>query len=140
MTANRLDKLVKVRERSEESALENLARAQSSLGRALDRLAGLRTSASEDARSAGSAQLWCIEEAAHGRAVQALRAAERDLASARRSERSARLAYESAYRHAEAARRIREKKQAEVVEERERRDQRATDDLTTMRFNSGSHH
>ena len=38
----RLDKLVQVRERGEDSALEGLARAQSGLGRATERLAGLR--------------------------------------------------------------------------------------------------
>jgi len=140
VTANRLDKLVQVRERSEDSALDNLARAQGSLGRAMDRLSGLRTSVGADAREAEAAALWCVEEAAHGRAVQALRAAERELANARRGERAARLAYEAAYRQAEAARRIREKKHVELAGERERRDQGATDDLSTMRFNSKSQH
>jgi len=46
----RLDRLVTIRERSEESALENLARARSSLDHAARRLVGLRQGARADGR------------------------------------------------------------------------------------------
>ena len=132
----RLDKLVQVRERGEDTALENLARAQSSLGRATERLAGLRQEARTDGRSRGSAQLWVLEEAAHVRALHDVRTAEREVATALKKEQQARLGYTAAHRDAEVARRVQEKKRAEIRDEREKREQRSLDELATLRFNA----
>jgi flagellar export protein FliJ len=132
----RLDRLVQVRERGEDSALENLARAQSSLGRATVRLAGLRQEARSDGRGPGSAQLWVVEEAAHVRALHDVRSAEKDVAAALGQEQQARAGYSSAHREAEVARRVQEKKRSELRQARERRDERAIDELATLRFNS----
>ncbi|MBK9518787.1 MAG: flagellar FliJ family protein [Anaeromyxobacter sp.] len=132
----RLDKLVQVRERGEDSALEGLARAQSGLGRATERLAGLRQVARTDGRSRGSAELWLLEETAHVRALQDVRGAERELAQAARREQLARVGYTAAHRDAEAARRVQEKKRSEIRDEREKREQRSMDELATVRFNA----
>jgi len=132
----RLDRLVQVRERGEDSALENLARAQSSLGRASERLAGLRQAARSDDRAFGSAELWVVVEAAHSRTLTEVRGAERDLAQAAQKERSARDGYSSAHRDAEVARRAQEKKRSEIRSEREQREQKALDELATLRFNA----
>jgi len=131
----RLDKLVQVRERGEDSALENLARAQSSLGRAAERLAGLRQAARADGRDRGDAGLWAAEENAHVRTLQALRSAERDMAQAMRSEQAARVGYAAAHRQAEVARRVQEKKRTEIREDRDRRERSVLDELATLRFN-----
>lgn len=132
----RLDKLVQVRERGEDAALENLARAQSSLGRATERLTGLRREARSDGRGRGAAELWVVEEAAHVRALQDVRLAEREVASALKKEQQARVGYSTAHREAEVARRVQEKKRAEIRDERERREQKALDELATLRFNA----
>lgn len=132
----RLDKLVQVRERGEDAALENLARAQSSLGRATERLTGLRQEARSDGRGRGAAELWVVEEAAHVRALQDVRLAEREVASALKKEQQARVGYSTAHREAEVARRVQEKKRAEIRDERERREQKALDELATLRFNA----
>lgn len=132
----RLDKLVQVRERGEDTALENLARAQSSLGRATERLAGLRQEARSDGRSRGDAQLWVLEEAAHVRALHDVRTAEREVATALKKEQQARLGYTAAHRDAEVARRVQEKKRAEIRDEHEKREQRSLDELATLRFNA----
>lgn len=132
----RLDRVVQLRERGEESALENLAHARSSLGRAAERLAGLRQVARSDGRGRGAAELWVVEECAHVRTLQELRSAERDLAQAVKSEQAARAGYTTAYRRAEAVRRAQDKKRAEIAEERERREQRALDEAATLRFNA----
>jgi flagellar export protein FliJ len=132
----RLDKLVQVRELGEDTALENLAKAQSSLTRANLRLAGLRQEARSDGRSRGSAELWMVEEAAHVRALQDVRSAERDLAQALTGEQVARSGYSTAHRQAEVARRAQEKKRHELRTDHERREQRAQDDLATLRFNA----
>jgi len=132
----RLDKLVMIRERTEDTALENLARAQTSLGRAAARLAGMRQAASSDGRGAGVAELWALEENAHARALQALRVAERELSGAMRKEQQARVGYVTAFHNAEAIRRAQEKKRAEVTEEWDRRERRDEDELATLRFNA----
>jgi len=132
----RLDKLVQLRERTEDVALENLAHAQGSLGRATARLAGLRQDAKRDDRGRGRVELWAVEEGAHVRALQAIRTAERELALAVRSEQQARVGYGTAYKGAEVIRRAQDKKRTEILTEAEKREQRALDELATLRFNS----
>lgn len=134
----RLDRLVQLRERTEDVALENLAHAQSSLGRAAARLAGLRQEAKRDGRSRGSVEMWAVEEGAHVRALHAIRTAERELAQAVRSEQKARVGYGEAYRGAEVIRRAQEKKRTEILDEAEKREQKALDELATLRFNSAA--
>lgn len=132
----RLDKLVQVRERGEDAALEKLARAQSSLGRATERLAGLRQEARTDGRDRGRSELWVVEELAHVRALQDVRTAEREVAAALKKEQQARLGYTAAHRDAEVARRVQEKKRAEIRDDREKKEQRSLDELATLRFNA----
>jgi len=134
----RLDRLVQVRERGEDAALENLARAQVSLGRATERLAGLRQEARTDGRGRGTAELWVVEEAAHVRALHQVRSAEREVATAIRSEQTARTGFTAAQRDAEVARRAREKRRAEIRQERDRRESKALDELATLRFNAAN--
>lgn len=131
----RLDKLVTVRERTEDRALENLAHAQSSLGRVAERLAGLRREATSDTRAPGRAELWIVEEVAHVRTLQAVRTVERELAQAVKKEQQARAGYATAHKSAEVARRIQEKKRGEIREEREKWEVRSLDELATQRFN-----
>jgi flagellar export protein FliJ len=131
----RLDKLVQVRERGEDAALENLARAQTSLGRATERLAGKRQEARSDGRGRGAAELWVVEEAAHVRALQDVRTAEREVSTALKKEQAARVGYTAAHRDAEVARRVQEKKRAEIRDEREKREQKSFDEIATLRFN-----
>jgi flagellar FliJ protein len=131
----RLDKLVQVRERGEDAALENLARAQTSLGRATERLAGKRQEAQSDGRGRGAAELWIVEEAAHVRALQDVRTAEREVSTALKKEQAARVGYTAAHRDAEVARRVQEKKRAEIRDEREKREQKSFDEIATLRFN-----
>jgi flagellar export protein FliJ len=134
----RLDKLVEVRERGEDSALRNLAHAQTSLGRATDRLAGLRQEARSDGRGRASADLWIVEEAAHVRALRDVRSAERDVAQALSGEQLARTGYLAARQQAEVVRRVQEKKRSELRADRDRREQRSLDELATLRFNTRS--
>jgi len=132
----RLDRLVQIRARSEESALNNLARARSSLGRASERLAALRAQSRADDREASDVALWELEEKAHARTLQTLRTAEGELATAHRTEQQARTEYESTWRNAEAARKVQGKKREAIRTELERGEQRATDEIATMNFNS----
>ncbi|MGC3998705.1 MAG: hypothetical protein QM767_15110 [Anaeromyxobacter sp.] len=132
----RLDRLVTVRERTEESALETLARAQTGRDHAAQRLAGAQQSARVDARAPGAAELWLLEEHAHVRALQQVARAREQLAQAETHEATARAGYTAAHRQAEVARRAQEKKRAEIVSDREKRERKALDELATLRFNS----
>jgi len=132
----RLDRLVNFRERSEESALQSLALAQSSRDLAARTLAGFRRQAREDEREKGAAELWMLEEVAHLRALRQVARAETDLAAALRKEQSARAGYTAAHRKAEVARKVQDKKRAEIVAEREKRERKALDELATLRFNA----
>jgi flagellar export protein FliJ len=132
----RLDRLVNVRERSEESALLDLAHAQSSRDLAASRLAGLRQQARSDERGKGMAQLWVLEEYAHLQALRQVQRAETDLVSALRKEQTARSGYTSAHKNAEVARRAQDKKRTEIDAEQGRRERMALDEMATLRFNA----
>lgn len=131
----RLDPLVRVREHREDSALDALARAQQHLGAAHAKLRAARAQASADHRGSGDSSLWAMEEMAHARVVSEVRGAERELQRATGGEHAARLAYERAWRDAEASRRLREKARRAIVHEAERREQHALDELATLAFN-----
>ena len=135
-TKTRLDRLVNVRERSEETALQDLARAQNTRDTAARRLAGLRIQAQSDDRAPGAAELWVLEEYAHLQTLRRVQRAESDLAAAQRKEQQARSGYTAAHRNAEVVRRAQEKKRAELDAERERRERKALDELATHRFNA----
>ncbi len=132
----RFDKLVNFRERSETSAMQTLARAQSSRDLAAKNLAGLRTRARADEREKGAAELWVLEEVAHLRALRQVARAESDLAAAMRKEQTARAGYTAAHRNAEVARKAQDKKRAEITAEREQKERKALDELATLRFNA----
>jgi flagellar export protein FliJ len=133
----RLDRLVQLRERSEDGALANLARARQVLGRAQERLAGAVAAARADHRRAAEAALWAVEEAAHGRALQTVRAARLDVSQAAAGEAQARHGYAEARKQAESARRVAERKRAEILRERERAEARRLDEVGTLAFHRG---
>ena len=135
----RLDRLVQVRERGEDAALRSLAVAQSALGRASERLAASQAQSRSDARARSGAADWMVEEAAHLRALQDVRNAERAVAQAIGEERQARAGYIDAHQRAEAVRRAQEKKRTEIKTDRETRETRALDELATLRFNARTH-
>lgn len=138
MPKTRLDRLVRLKERSAQGALANLAHARSSLGRAQQRRMGALAAARNDGRAPGEAALWVLEEAVHHRALQALKAAEGQLSAAADGERSALDAYGAAHRQADVVRRVAERRRAELARERERTDRRGLDELATLRFNHGT--
>ena len=135
----RLDRLVQVRERGEDAALRSLAVAQTTLGRASDRLTSSRALSRSDGRGRSGAADWMVEEAAHLRALQDVRNAERAVAQAIGQERAAREGYLDAHQRAEAVRKAQEKKRTEIKTDRSTREQRGYDELATLRFNVGAH-
>jgi flagellar export protein FliJ len=135
MAKTRLDRIVRLREREETDALVHLARAQAHLSAAHGRLQGAAAAAAADGRGPGQAALWDLDDAAHRRALQGLRAALGELDAAARKRDDARGEYAAARQDAEALRRAADRKRAEVAAEGARRERRAVDEVATLRFN-----
>jgi flagellar protein FliJ len=133
----RLDKLVQIRERSEDSALAHLADAQAVLGKARERLAGAVELAGADHRTPGEAALWVTEEAAHVRALQAVRMARGLVSAAAVGQQAAQVGYVAARQKAEAARRVVGRKHAEMKRLHERAERRQLDEIGATRFCRG---
>lgn len=136
MATTRLDRLVRFRERAEGDALVDLAAAQRDLRAAVERLEEAVAAARVDRRAPGSAALWELGEAAHRRALQAVRARQGDLGAAADRRDAASSDYRDAHQDAEAMRRAAERKRAERARAAERRETRAADELATLRFNA----
>ena len=131
----RLDKVVQLRERVEDDALVSFARARASLEDARQELAGAVRASRTDARAAGPVELFLLDEHAHRRALQAVRAAESALQQATRGELTARDGWLAARQEADAVRQARERRVAELLGEASRRERRDADEVATLRFN-----
>ncbi|MFL5262363.1 MAG: flagellar export protein FliJ [Anaeromyxobacteraceae bacterium] len=131
----RLDKVVQLRERVEDDALVSFARARASLEDARQELAGAVCASRADARAAGPVELFLLDEHAHRRALQAVRAAETALQQATRGELTARDGWLAARQEADAVRQARERRVAELLGEAARRERRDADEVATLRFN-----
>ena len=133
----RLDKVVQLRERAEEGALSNLARARAAVQRAQESLTLAVEVSRRDARALGPADLWHLDELQHRRAVQQVRIAEDEVKKAAEHEVHARDGYTAARRGTEIVRRVQEKRRAEILSDLDRRERRDADELATLRFNAG---
>jgi flagellar export protein FliJ len=133
----RLDKVVQLRERTEDDAIGALARAQAALGAAREKLERARAATQADARVAGPVELWHLDELSHRRALQHLRAAEGDVTKATHGEAVAREGLAAAHRETELVRRAQTRKVSEILDDRARRERRDVDEIATLRFNTG---
>jgi flagellar export protein FliJ len=135
MPKTRLDKLVMLREKEEGDALAHLGRARAQVQAARDRLERAVCAAQTDGRGHGRAALWQLEEAAHRRALQSLRAAQGEVSAAVERQESASSGYREARQDAETMRRAAGRMRAELKSHEARRERRAADEVATLRFN-----
>ncbi len=135
MPRTRLDRLVQLREREEDDAAVDLARAQHTLHQAHERLEQAVEAARADGRAPGRAALWELEENAHRRALQLVRAAEGEVTTAAVKREDASSSYREARQDAETVRRVADRKRAEILLEMGRRERRTLDEVATQRFN-----
>lgn len=135
----RLDRLVQVRERTEDRALTNLAKAREILGRAQQNLTRATAAARADHRAMAHAAHWDVEEVAHVRALQLLRSARGEVTQAAAGEAMAREGYAEARKQAECARRAAERKRAEIVRALAKLDAKHLDELGALAFQRGQH-
>lgn len=130
----RLDRLVWIRERREESALTHLAGAEQRLVSARAELGRRAAVAGADARSSGNAALWDLDDVARRRALQAVKVAEGQVAAAASVRDAARQTWSSAHQGTEVATRICERKRSEIRADAARRDRREADEVAVLRF------
>jgi hypothetical protein len=133
----RVDKLVWLRERTEDGALASLARARVDLDRAHEQVTLAAEATRRDTRSAGPVELWLIDDAGHRRALQRLRAAEASAEQAVKVEAAALDGYTSARQDAHSVRRVQERRRADLLLGLGRRERREFDEIATLRFNAG---
>jgi len=135
MPKTRLDKLVQLREREEDDAAVDLARAQQKLHAARERLEQAVEASRADGRAPGDAALWELEENAHRRALQLVHKAEGEVSTAAVKREDASLCYREARQDAETVRRVADRKRAELRLELVRKERRVLDEVATLRFN-----
>jgi len=111
--ATRLDPLLRIRERSEETAQRALAEAIRGVQGAATAVEVKRQAAALDHRTACSANEWLLTEDAHVRALGDLKKAEGALEAARGKQIESRIAAATAQQKAEIVRRAAERKRLE---------------------------
>ena len=124
-TATRLDPLLRIRERTEQTAQQALAESIRGLQGAAANVEVRKQAANVDLRTASSANEWLLAEEVHLRALSDLKKAEAALELARGKQDQSRAAAAAAQQSAEVVRRAAERKRAEqrVVEGRAERKQ-----------------
>jgi flagellar biosynthesis chaperone FliJ len=130
----RLDAVVKIRERDEDTARIQLSEDQRRQLAAAKALEDARTRARHDARTSGRAVDWDLADRAHQRALHDARLAEHAANAAQEKVATSREKYVGAYAKAEAMRRIVETRRADIVKEEAKAEEKERDELTTQRY------
>jgi flagellar export protein FliJ len=130
----RLDKLVKIRDRAEEAAMQVLARARAGTLRAEDELARARAQAAADERCAGTVARWQDADAARTRALTDVKKAVALVLEAQAAEEGARVSLSQAHRMAEVVRRAAESKCQQMSRAADRAERKVLDELATIQF------
>jgi flagellar export protein FliJ len=130
----RLDAVVKIRERDEDTARIQLSEDQRRQLAAVKALEDAKTRARHDARTSGRARDWELADRAHQRALHDARLAEHAVNAASEKVANSREKYVGAYAKAEAMRRIVETRRADIVKEEAKAEEKRADELTTQRY------
>lgn len=130
----RLDAVVKVREKEEDTARILLSEEQRKQLAAVAALAEARERALHDARTSGRAMDWDLADRAHQRALLDARVAEHAVTAASEKVEASRQNYVGAYAKAEAMRRIVEVRRTEITKEAEKKEAKQLDEMATIRF------
>ena len=129
----RLDAVVKIRDRAEESAKLALARSIQKVLEAERALKAAREQAMVIDQGAGTAADWEIRQKARDRALAQIRHAEEAVRAALTAQKAARDAFENAHRKAEGVRRVAEAKREEMMREADRKERREFDEIAAQR-------
>jgi flagellar export protein FliJ len=130
----RLDAVVRIREKDEDTARIQLSEDQRRQLAAVAALEEARTRARHDARTSGRAQDWDLADRAHQRALLDARIAEHAVSAADEKVGTSRANYVAAYSKAEAMRRVVETRRADIIREAEKAEAKRLDEMATLLF------
>jgi flagellar export protein FliJ len=132
MIRTRLDTVVEVKERVEEKAGQALARAESAVTTAKEKVEEARRAASKDFRVRSDISQWEITELAHHRAIADSKKAQKDLEALQQSAQAVRTAYVGAHQSAEVVRRVATSRREEAMRELNRVEDKALDEAASL--------
>jgi len=130
----RLDVVVKLREREEDTAAQKMARAEAEVRVAQQRVEAARARAMADHRQKNDAAEWEMQELAQRRAVTDQKAAQKDLVASQRTAVQVRVLYTRAHQQAEVVRRVADSRREELVREEARLETKQLDEIASMLF------
>lgn len=130
----RLDAVVRIREKDEDTARIQLSEDQRRQLAAVAALAEARERARHDARTSGRAMDWELADRAHQRALLDARIAEHAVSAADEKVGTSRANYVAAYAKAEAMRRVVETRRADILKEAEKAEAKRLDEMATLLF------
>jgi flagellar export protein FliJ len=128
----RLDAVVQVKERVEEKAGQALAKAESAVTTAKERVEAARRTAAQDFRARSDISQWEVTELAHHRAVADAKKAQKDLEVLQKSALTVRATYISAHQSAEVVRRVANTRREEAQRELNRVEDKALDEAASL--------
>lgn len=128
----RLDAVVKVREREEDRALEQVAHAEAKAKAAVEHARAMAAATKIDQRRAGDVSTWELAEVAHVRALTVAHRAQKDSERAQAEVAKVRVLYTSAHQQAEVVRRAAEHRRDEARREADRVEDKSLDEVASM--------
>jgi flagellar biosynthesis chaperone FliJ len=134
MNRTRLDTVVQVKERAEQKAASELARAEALVRAAQDRLEEARERAQADFRARHDVAHWETQELAQHRALAEQKKAQAEVEKARVRALEVRVAYTHAHQHAEVVRRVADSRRDEARRDADRLESKQLDEVASMLF------
>ncbi|MDP2270575.1 MAG: hypothetical protein Q8N23_35175 [Archangium sp.] len=132
MVRTRLDAVVQVKERVEEKAGQALARVESAVTIAKEKVEVAKRVAAQDFRARSDISQWEVAELAHHRAVADAKKAQKDLETLQKSALVVRATYVSAHQSAEVVRRVATTRREEAERELNRIEDKALDEAASL--------
>lgn len=132
MIRTRLDVVVKVKERAEEKAGQALARAETAVRSAQERLEVAQRRTSQDHRARADVSQWAVQELAQNRALADAHKAKHELEQLQKSAQTVRAHYVNANRAAEVVRRVADARRDELTREAARNEDKQLDEAASM--------
>ncbi len=132
MIRTRLDAVVQVKERVEEKAGQALAKVESAVTVAKEKVEVAKRVAAQDFRARSDISQWEVAELANHRAVADAKKAQKDLETLQKSALIVRATYVSAHQSAEVVRRVATTRREEAERELNRIEDKALDEAASL--------
>lgn len=132
MIRTRLDVVVKVKERAEEKAGLALAKAETAVRSAQDRLEVAKARTTHDGRARADVSQWAVQELAHHRALLDANKAKQEVDQLKKAAETSRAHFVTANRAAEVVRRVADARRDELTKEAARNEDKQLDEAASM--------